>query len=132
MVPLINELLKTAFSRQKSYANPRRKDVKFAVSDYVFLELSYMKRVIRFGKKGNLAPYYIRLLEIMDRVGAVAYWLELPSSVSHVHPVFHISMLRKYVPDPSHVQQPDTVELNEELTFEEQPVAIVDYQMRQL
>ncbi len=68
----------------------------------------------------------------MNRLGAVAYQSELPSNLSHVHSVFHISMLRKYVPDPSHVLQLDTVELNKDLTFKEQPVAIVDYQMRQL
>ncbi len=89
-----------------------------------------MKGVMRFGKKGKLASHYIGPFEITDRVGAVAYWLELPPNLSHVHPMFHISMLRKYVSDPSHVLQPDIVELNENLIFEEQPVAIVDYQMR--
>ncbi|XP_021692185.2 uncharacterized protein LOC110673373 [Hevea brasiliensis] len=97
MIPLIREWLKIAFNRQKSYVDPRRKDVEFAVGEYVFLTVSPMKGVMRFGKK-----------------------------------VFHISMLRKYVPNPSHVLQPDVVELNENLTFEEQLIAIVDYQMRQL
>ena len=62
----------------------------------------------------------------------VAYRLALPLNMSQVHPVFHISMLRKYVSDPSHVLQPQSVELNEDLTIEEEPVAIVDYQVRQL
>ncbi len=97
------------------------------MGDYVFLKVSPIKGVMRFRKKGKLAPRYIGPFEIMDRVRAVAYQLELPSNISHVHPVFHISMLRKYVPDPSLVLQPDTVELNEDLTFKEQPVAIVDY-----
>ncbi|KAJ9186935.1 hypothetical protein P3X46_002451 [Hevea brasiliensis] len=91
-----------------------------------------MKGVMRFGKKGKLAPRYIGPFEVTDRVGAVAYRLELPLNLSHVHPVFHISMLRKYIPDPSHVLQPDVIKLKENLTFEEQPVAIVDYQVRQL
>ncbi|KAJ9189065.1 hypothetical protein P3X46_000398 [Hevea brasiliensis] len=106
--------------------------MEFAVGDYVFLKVSPMKGVMRFGKKCKLAPRYIGPFEVTDRVGAVAYQLELPPNLSHVHPVFHISMLRKYIPDPSHVLQPDVIELKENLTFEEQPVAIVDYQVRQL
>ena len=62
----------------------------------------------------------------------VAYRLGLPPNMSQVHPVFHISMLRKYISDPSHVLQPQSVELNEDLTFEEEPIAIVDYQVHQL
>ncbi|XP_058002245.1 uncharacterized protein LOC131179418 [Hevea brasiliensis] len=73
IVPRIRERLKTAFSRQKSYADPRRRDVDFAVGDYVFLKVSPMKGVMRFGKKGKLAPRYIGPFEIIDRVGAVAY-----------------------------------------------------------
>ncbi len=111
--------MKIAFSRQKSYADPRRRDVEFAVGDYVFLKVSPIKGVMRFEKKGKLAPQYIGPYEVTDRVGAIAYWLELPLNLSHVHPIFHISMLRKYIPDPSHVLQPDTVELKEDLTFEE-------------
>ncbi|XP_057984523.1 uncharacterized protein LOC131169325 [Hevea brasiliensis] len=132
MVLLIKEHLKTAFSRQKSYADPRRKDVEFAVGDYVFLKVSPMKRVMRFGKKGKLAPCYIGPFGITDKVVAVAHRLELSPNFSHVHLMFYISMFRKYVSNPSHVLQQDTVELNENLTFEEQSVAIVDYQIRQL
>ncbi|XP_021681094.2 uncharacterized protein LOC110665339 [Hevea brasiliensis] len=102
------------------------------MGDYVFLKVSSMKGVIRFGKEGKLASRYIRPFEVIDKVRTVANRLELPLSLSHVHQVFHISMLRNYVPNLSHVLQPDEVELNENLTFEEQPVAIVDYQVRQL
>ena len=87
---------------------------------------------MRFGKKGKLAPRYIGPFEILERIGKVAYRLALPPNMSQVHPVFHISMLRKYISIPSHVLQPQSVELNEDLTFEEEPVAIVDYQVRQL
>ncbi|XP_058008203.1 uncharacterized protein LOC131182872 [Hevea brasiliensis] len=120
------------YSRQKSYADPRRKDVEFVVDDYVFLKVSPMKGVMRFGKEGKLPPRHIGPLEVIDRVGIVTDQLELSPSLSHVHPVFHIFMLRKYISDPSNVLQPDTVELKENLTFEEQPIAIVDFQMRQL
>ena len=91
-----------------------------------------MKGVMRFGKKGKLAPRYIGPFEILERIDMVAYRLALPPNMSQVHPVFHISMLRKYSSDPSHVLQPHSMELNEDLTFEEEPVAIVDYQVRQL
>ncbi len=74
---------------------------------------------MRFEKKDKLAPSYIRSFEIMDRVGVVAYRLELLSSISHFQPVLHISMLRKYVPNSSHMLQQDTVELDENLTFKE-------------
>ncbi|XP_048227271.1 junction-mediating and -regulatory protein-like [Ricinus communis] len=100
--------------------------------EYVFLKVSSMRGVMRFGKKGKLAPRYVGPFEIVDRIGEVAYKLDLPPNFSHVHPVFHISMLRKYISDPSHVLQPQYVEVSEDLTYEEQPVMIVDTQVRQL
>ncbi len=119
MVLLIKEHLKIVFSKQKSYADLRWKDVEFAMDDYMFLNLSPIKGVMRFGKKDKLAPCYIRPFEITGRVGAVAYWLELSPNLSHVHPVFHISMFGKYILELSYMLQPDIVELNENLTFEE-------------
>ena len=98
----------------------------------MFLKVSPMKGVMRFGKKGKLAPRYIGPFEIRSRVGEVAYRLILPHELSRIHLVFHVSMLRKYIPDPSHVLQPQMVELNEDLSYEEYPVAIVDRQVRQL
>ena len=85
---------------------------------------------MRFGKKGKLSPRYIGPFEILERIGMVAYQLALPPNMSQVHPVFHVSILSKYTSDPSYVLQPQSVELNENLTFEEEPVAIVDYQVR--
>src|SRR5262249_41973491 len=110
-VPIIKERLKTAFSRQKSYADPHSRHVEFGVGEYVFIKVSPMKGIMRFGKKGKLAPRYVGPFEIIDRVGEIAYHLALSPEFSHVHPVFHISMLRKYVPDPSHVLPPQSVEL---------------------
>ena len=117
-VHIIQKRLKTAFSRQKSYADPKRKDVSFSPRDLVFLKVSPMKGVIRFGKKGKLAPRYIGPFEIRSRVGEVAYRLVLPPELSRIHPVFHVSMMRKYISDPSHVLQPQVVELSEDLTHE--------------
>ena len=91
-----------------------------------------MKGVMRFGKKGKLAPRYIGPFKIRSRVGEVAYRLVLPLELSRIHPVFHVSMLRKYIADPSHVLQPQTVEISEDLTYEEFSVSVVDRQVRQL
>ena len=86
-VSLIKQRLETAASRQKSYADLKRKDVEFQVGDYVFLKVSPMKGVMRFGKKGKLAPTYIGPFEILERVGTVAYRLALSPDMSQVHPV---------------------------------------------
>ena len=106
--------------------------MSFSAADLVFLKMSPMKGVMRFGKKGKLAPRYIRPFEIRSKVGEVAYRLVLLPELSQIHPVIHVSILRKYISDPSHVLQPQTVELSEDLTYEEYPVAIVDRQVRQL
>ena len=98
--------MKTAVSRQKSYADPKRKDVEFQVGDYVFLKVSPMKGVMRFGKKEKLVPRFIGPFEILEKIGMVAYRLALPPNMSQMHPVFHVSMLKKYISDPSHMLQP--------------------------
>ena len=118
-VALIKRRLETAASRQKSYADPKRRDVEFQVGDYVFLKVSAMKGVMRFGKKGKLAPRYIGPFEILERIGMVAYRLALPPDMSQVYPMFHVSMLRKYISDRSPVLQPQSVEVNEDLMYDE-------------
>ncbi|KAL5576909.1 hypothetical protein UlMin_018608 [Ulmus minor] len=85
-----------------------------------------MKGVMRFGKKGKLSPRYIGPFEILERIGKVAYRLTLPPELSSVHNVFHVSMLRKYVSDPSHVLENERIEVHEDRTYEEQPVQILD------
>ena len=75
----------------------------FMEGDHVWLRVSPIKGVMKFGKKGKLSPRFIGTFEILSRVGEVAYKLALPPSLSAVHPVFHVSMLRKYIPDESHV-----------------------------
>ena len=81
---------------------------------------------MRFGVRGKLSPKYIGLFKILDRIGEVAYRLALPSALSDVHNVFHVSMLRKYIPDPSHVVRYELLHLQKDLTYEEYPVRIVD------
>ncbi|KAL5553900.1 hypothetical protein UlMin_041301 [Ulmus minor] len=82
--------------------------------------------VMRFGKKGKLSPKYIGPFEILERIGKVAYRLALPPNLSLVHNVFHVSMLKKYVQDPSHVLEHEPIEVHEDLTYEEKPVQILD------
>lgn len=125
-VKIIRDRLKAAQSRQKSYADNRRKDLEFQVGDQVFLKLSPWKGVVRFGKRGKLSPRYIGPYEITERVGPVAYRLRLPPELSRIHDVFHVSMLRKYVADPSHILQEQPISLKKNLTYEEEPVQLLD------
>ncbi|CAJ2662068.1 unnamed protein product [Trifolium pratense] len=131
-VKLIRDRLVTAQSRQKSYSDKRRRPLEFTVGDHVFLRVSPMKGVLRFGKKGKLSPRFIGPFEILERVGPVAYRLALPPDLSGVHPVFHISMLRKYLYDPSHVISHENIQLDENLSYTEHPVAVVDKEIRRL
>ncbi|KAL0556085.1 hypothetical protein IC582_004592 [Cucumis melo] len=125
-IKLIRENLRKAQDRQKSYADKRRRNLEFQVGDQVFLKLSPWRGVIRFGRKGKLSPRYIGPYQITERVGPAAYRLELPIELARIHDVFHVSMLRKYIPDPSHVLQDQPVELKEELSYVEEPVQILD------
>ena len=102
-VGLIRKRLLTAQSRQKSYADKRRRPLEFEAGDHVFLKVMPEKGVVRFGKQGKLSPRFIGPFEVLERVGAVAFRLALPPSLLGVHEVFHVSMLRKYTPDPAHV-----------------------------
>ena len=131
-VNIIRARLKAAQDKQKSYADKRRKDLKFEVKDQVFLKLSPWKGVVRFGKRGKLSPRYIGPFEIVERVGPVAYRLDLPEELSRVHNVFHISMLRKYISDPSHVLEAPEIELRDDLSYEEQPVQILGREEKEL
>ena len=98
----------------------------------MFLKVAPWKRVIWFQKRGKLNPRYIGPFRIIERIGPVAYCLELPPELSRIHNVFHMSMLRKYVSDPSHVLEAPSIKLNEDLSFELQPVGIVDQETKEL
>ncbi|GKG15912.1 hypothetical protein Tco_0358235, partial [Tanacetum coccineum] len=91
----IKERLKTARSRQKSYDDKRRKPLEFKVGDRVLLKVSPWKGVIRFGKKGKLAPRYVGPFEIVECVGPVPYLLKLPQELSCIHDTFCNDPLRK-------------------------------------
>ncbi|KAL5540174.1 hypothetical protein UlMin_045925 [Ulmus minor] len=128
----IKKRMRAAQSRQKSYADKRRRPLEFNEGDHVFLKIAPMKGVMRFGRKGKLSPRFIGPFEILKRVGKVAYQLALPPSLSAVHNVFHVSMLKKYVSDPSHVLQEAPVEIDEKLSYEERPVRILDRKTKEL
>ncbi|KAA0038172.1 ty3-gypsy retrotransposon protein [Cucumis melo var. makuwa] len=94
---------------------------EFDVGDMVFLKVAPMKGVLRFEKKGKLSPCFVGSFEILERCGPVAYRLALPPAFSAVHDVLHVSMLRKYVADPTHVVNFEPLQINENLSYEEQP-----------
>ena len=106
-IQIIRDRLKTTRDRQKSYADKHHRDLQFKVGDRVFLKVSPWKGVLRFGRRGKLKPRYIGPYEIIARVGPV-------------------SMLRKYIPDSSHVLRDQPVELKDNLTYKEQLMQIVD------
>ena len=125
-VSLIRQRLLMAQSRQKSYADVRRRPLEFEVGDHVFLKVMPKRGVVRFGKCGKLSPRFIGPFEILERVGTIAYRLALPPSMSSVHEVFHVSMLRRYTPDPAHVVDWGEIEVDMDGTFEEGPMCIMD------
>ncbi|GJS22667.1 putative reverse transcriptase domain-containing protein [Tanacetum coccineum] len=128
----IKERLETARSRQKSYADKRRKSLEFKVGDRVLLKVSPWKGVVRFGKKGKLAPRYVGPFEIVERVGKVAYRLKLPQELSCVHDTFHVSNLKKCLAEPD-VQVPlDEIEIDENLRIVEEPIEIVERDVKKL
>ena len=98
----------------------------------MFLKVSPWKGVIRFGTKGKLSPRYIGPYLIVARVGPVAYRLELPQELEKIHNVFHVSVLRKYMPDPKHILESPPMEVRENLTHQVQPVEILDHEIKQL
>ena len=91
-----------------------------------------MKGVMRFGKQGKLSPRYIGPFEVLKRMGDVAYELALPAGLSGVQPIFHVSMLKKYHGDENYIIRWDSVFLDENLSYEEEPVAILDREVRKL
>ena len=125
-VILIRQRLLTVQSRQKSYADVRRRPLEFEVGDHVFLKVMPKRGVVRFNKRGKLSPRFIEPFEILERVGTVAYRLALPPIMSGVHEVFHVSMLRTYTLDPAHVVDWGEIEVDTDGTFEEGPVCIMD------
>ncbi|GJT80615.1 putative reverse transcriptase domain-containing protein [Tanacetum coccineum] len=131
-VVLIKEKLKAARDCQKSYADNRRKPLEFEVGDKVLLKVSPWKGVMRFGKKGKLAPRYVGPFEILERIGPVAYRLRLPNELSEVHDTFHVSNLKKCLADANLHVPLDEIEVDKTLHFVEKPVEIMDREVKTL
>ncbi|KAK6147895.1 hypothetical protein DH2020_018807 [Rehmannia glutinosa] len=131
-VKLIKERIRTAHSRQKSYADKRRKDLEFEAGDEVFLRLFPRKGLINPRKGGKLSPRYIGPYKILQRIGKLAYKLELPAQYAGMHDVFHVSRLKKYQPDPEHIITRDAPPLMENISYTEEPIRIIDQQICQL
>jgi hypothetical protein len=123
---MVRKSLKVAQSRQKSYADKRRRDLSFEIGDYVYLRVSPMRGTRRFRVKGKLAPRYIRPFKIIDRKGELAYQLELPPQLSKVHDVFHVSQLKKCLRGPEEQLPIEYLDLGGDLTYNERPIRILD------
>ncbi|WVZ63974.1 LOW QUALITY PROTEIN: hypothetical protein U9M48_013561 [Paspalum notatum var. saurae] len=122
--------LKRAQSRQKSYSDKRRRPLVFEKGDHVYLRVSPMKGVHRFGVKGKVAPRYIDPFKITEQCGPVAYRLELPPHLAAVHDVFHVSQLKKCLRVPEEVVDTSKIQIELDLTYEEHPIKILDQKQR--
>ncbi|GJY28756.1 putative reverse transcriptase domain-containing protein [Tanacetum coccineum] len=128
----IKDRLKAARDRQKSYADKRRKPLEFSVGDYVLLKVSPWKGVVRFRKKGKLAPRFVGPFEIIEKVGPVAYRLDLPEELDGVHDTFHVSNLKKCLADPTLQVPLDEIRVDAKLNFVEEPVEILEREFKKL
>ncbi|GJS25121.1 putative reverse transcriptase domain-containing protein [Tanacetum coccineum] len=120
----IKQRMQAARDRQKSYADLKRKPMEFQVGDKVMLKVSPWKGVVRFGKRGKLNPRYVGPFKVIERVGEVAYKLELPEELSRVHNTFHVSNLKKCHADEPLAVPLDGLHLDDKLHFVEEPVEI--------
>ncbi|GJT72952.1 hypothetical protein Tco_1032238 [Tanacetum coccineum] len=128
----IKQRIQTARDRQKSYADLKRKPMEFQVGDKVMLKVSPWKGVVRFGKRGKLNPRYVGPFKVLKKVGAVAYKLELPQELSRVHNTFHVSNLKKCYSDDPLVVPLEGLQVDDKLHFVEEPVEIMDHEVKQL
>jgi hypothetical protein len=125
-VRAIKEHMSADQSRQKSYADKRRRPLEFEVGDRVFLKVSPIRGVMRFGKKGKLSPRFIGPFKITQKVGKLAYRIDLPPDLIGTHDVFHVSMLRKYIASPEVIMEYELLGIQEGLTYMEELVRIMD------
>ncbi|GKB54116.1 putative reverse transcriptase domain-containing protein [Tanacetum coccineum] len=128
----IKQRIQTARDRQKSYADLKRKLMEFQVGDKVMLKVSPWKGVVRFGKQGKLNPRYVGPFKVLKKVGAIAYKLELPQELSRVHNTFHVSNLKKCYSDDPLVVPLEGLQVDDKLHFVEEPVEIMDREVKQL
>ncbi|GJU12848.1 hypothetical protein Tco_1135244 [Tanacetum coccineum] len=128
----IKQRMQAARDRQKSYADLKRKPMEFQVGDKVMLKVSPWKGVVRFGKRGKLNPRYVGPFKVLEKVGEVAYKLELPEELSRVHNTFHVSNLKRCHADEPLAVPLDGLNLDDKLHFVEEPVEIVGREVKRL
>ena len=128
----IRQRIETAQSRQKNYADKRRRPLEFNIGDLVFLKVSPMKGIMRFGKRSKLSPRYVGPYRIVERVGQVTYRLELPPDMAAIHNVFHVSMLKKCTPSTDQVIETQSVQVQDDLSYESRPIQILDREVKRL
>ena len=116
---------RAAQSRQKSYYDSKHRDLSFEIGDHVYLCVSPMKGTCRFGIKGKLTPRYVGPFNIVSKRDDLAYQLKLPSNFANVHDVFHVSQLRKCFKTPDRTVNFEDIELQEDLSYREHPIAIL-------
>jgi len=131
-IKMIREKLRTTQSRQKSYADKKQQHFEFQEGGHVFLKATPTTEIGRVGKSKKLTPRFIGHYQIIGKIDLVAYQICLSLFLSNLHNVFHVSQLRKYISDPSHVIRPNTVQLKNNLTFDAMPVQILDKKVREL
>ena len=129
---ITRDRLKTAYSWKKLYADNRRRDLEFEIGDHFYLMISPIKGVMRFCRKGKLIPRYVGPYEVLQRVGKVAYELKLPNELVSLHPVFHVSMLKKCIGDQIYILPIEGLGVDENLSYEEIPIEILDCQIKKL
>jgi hypothetical protein len=125
-VRCIQDNLKAAKSRQETYENKKCWPLEFEVGDHVYLRVSPMKGVKRFGVKGKLAPRYIGPFPILKKCGSMAYKLDLPPSLARVHDIFHVSQWKKCLKAPVDVVLPKVTPLEADLSYPEHPIKVLD------
>ncbi|GKE73184.1 putative reverse transcriptase domain-containing protein [Tanacetum coccineum] len=128
----IKQRIQAARDRQKSYADLKRKPMEFQVGDRVMLKISPWKGVVRFGKRGKLNPRYVGPFKVLERIGVVAYKLELPQELSRVHNTFHVSNLKKCYADKPLAVSLDGLHIDDKLHFVEELAYIMDREVKQL
>nr|GFB29985.1 putative reverse transcriptase domain-containing protein [Tanacetum cinerariifolium] len=128
----IKQRMQAARDRHKSYANLKRKPMEFQVGNKVTLKVSPWKGVVRFGKRGKLNPRYVGPFKVLERVGDVAYKLDLPEELSRVHNTFHVSNLKKCHADEPLAVPLDGLHFDDKLHFVENPVKIMDREVKRL
>ncbi|GAU48050.1 hypothetical protein TSUD_404850 [Trifolium subterraneum] len=131
-IRMIREKMKASQSQQKSYHDKKRKDVEFQEGDHVFLRVTSTTGVGRALKSKKLTSKFIGPYQISERIGKVAYRIALPITLSNLHDVFHVSQLRKYVSDPSHVIESDDIQVKDNLTIETIPLRVEGREVKKL